>query len=204
MDRPWLRGYAIGVMIGALFGAFWAASAANRLPSAVSRAYDVVTVLTVVAIGVGTLRLVRMARRSAVPHGAEAIGQRRVRGGRMWGLWMVLVVAEMLAIGWVTQQLIAHHMHEYVLAAVAVMVGLHFFPLSWIFQAPEQMVTAVSMTVVGCVAMAAMAAGFDLGAPARWNIVIGTVCAAALWSTCVVGLRQTGACGRYLPASGAR
>jgi hypothetical protein len=193
-----LLGYAIGVAIGAMFGAFWAELAAKRLPPILSTTYDVITLLMVAALAIGAVRLVLVARRSPAPRDPVNAEQPRVGPG-MWWLWMLVSLAEAVVIGQVLNLLATHHLHAYMLAAVAVIVGLHFFPLSRIFRAPEYMLAAVAMTAVGCIAISAMAAGFDLGGPARWNIVIGTVCATAIWGTCVRGLRQGGACGRYGP-----
>jgi hypothetical protein len=76
------------------------------------------------------------------------------------------------------------HLLQYVWPSVALIVGLHFFPLRYAFRLPVYDVTGAFMSLVGIVAMVALAMGHDLGMPHGWDVVVGLSCALVLWGTC--------------------
>lgn len=73
---------------------------------------------------------------------------------------------------------------EFIPAGVALVVGLHFFPLASLFRVPLYYVTGAALCVV---AVSTPIAALSLGAStAVWQVVSGLGAAAILWATSAV------------------
>lgn len=85
-------------------------------------------------------------------------------------------------------------------ALIAIVVGVHFFPLSRAFGHPEYRGTAVGLIAVGAIGCVAAIAG--LSVPAVLTLV-GLLAACALWTTTIRHLRVDAAARSELRQQGA-
>ena len=187
-----LRGRGIGILVCAIFAALWAIWA-RPLLAGTATAWVWAAALIVAAVsGVLLLAGATMIRRGRRLSQATGMGDTAPRPMRR--RFMLVLVAEIVALNIAAYFFIGHHMAQYLAPAIAVIVGLHFLPLAQIFRAPHFFATAVVITLAGIVTAAAMATG----SPAvTANGIVDMVCAVALWGTGFVSWR-----GLRMAASG--
>lgn len=172
-----------GIIIATVFGALWA-SWANPLFTRAPQAWFWVYALTVAVISIALLAAgIAIIRRGLrLPREASNVIRRRIRRD-----YIITVVVEVIALNIAADLLITHHMMPYLPAAFAVIVGLHFFPLAWIFRTRHYHATAVLMTLAGILAILALADG----APAKTaGSLAAAVCALVLWGTAALSWWQ--------------
>lgn len=102
-----------------------------------------------VAIAVLRLRVSRLPRDAIAPSAQEIVADRAI--GRRFGLVFGI---EAGAIFLAVVGLNAVHLPEYIPCAVALIVGVHFFPLARLFKAPVYYVTGAlgcAIALAGCV-----------------------------------------------------
>lgn len=188
-----LRGRGTGLIVCAIFAALWA-NWARPLLAGSPAAWGWVAVLIVAVASGALLRAgVSMIRRGRRLSQATGMGDTAPRSMRR--KFMLVLIAEIVALNIAACFLIGHHMAQYLAPAIAVIVGLHFWPLAQIFRAPNFFTTAIVMTLAGILAAAAMATG----SPAVIaNGIADLVCAVALWGTGFASWR-----GLRVAASGA-
>lgn len=170
-----LRGRGTGMLVAAAFGALWANAALTAEPALqVWPVQIAIVAVTVALILAGMATLLHGKRLAKIP-GNPALPQRRV-----WRKFLLVLFAEIVALNLVAWQLGVHELMAYLMPAIAIIVGLHFFPLARIFRAPHMHVTATVMTLAGIGAVLAMVWGAQ---PALANATADVVCALALWLT---------------------
>lgn len=181
-DRDALVGRATGAMVMALFGLLWALGCGAVpggvpvpllfVPSAVVTAVLVVAGLRLRRAGFASEA--RSSRRGAAPAHADRIRRRFRLVNVVQGLGIGIAVFACVRLG----------RPELIPAAVALVVGLHFFPLATLFRVPLYHVTGAALCSVA-VATPLLAA--PLGAQAAaWQVVPGLGAAAILWATSAV------------------
>jgi hypothetical protein len=184
-----LRGRGVGILVCAGFGALWACSGLSAWPLGVAgMAYAVVVAIagTLAIVGIG---LVRNGRRAASARASADLPSSAP--ARRTGWWFtVVLVAEIIAMNILAWLLVGHDLTRYLLPGIAIIVGLHFYPLAWLFRAPHYRVTATLMTLAGLVGVAAMLHG---AAAHPVNAVVDGVCALTLWTTGFVSWRRAAA-----------
>jgi hypothetical protein len=157
-----------GMFVLAFFGLLWAAVAASGLSTGPGWAVRIGAVVVTVAIVVAALR----PRRAPERQRTLPAGWRRwvgiVNGGQF------AVIAVIVAVG------LLAGVPQIVPPLVALVVGLHFFPLARLFDQPQYTSTAVGL----CVAAVAGGLVLVLGPSQEVSrLVIGTVAALTLWAT---------------------
>lgn len=175
-----LRSRALGIVLAASFGAFWATTGLNAWRGAFTLPGFVLTLLVLTASIVAAARLVRLARRSGLAD-APAPDRRRTRR-RFLLIFIGEIVAMNIAAWWLVPQHVA-----YLMPVIAIIVGLHFYPLAPIFRAPHYRVTATVMSVAGALGVAAIALGANAAA---CNALACLTCALTLWASCFVSWRS--------------
>lgn len=174
-DRETLFGKATGAMVMALFGLLWALGCAGALAPILLVSSVAVTVILVAA----GLRLRRVAAGRPPSRWAGSTACKRIRRR-----FRLVGVVEGLGIGIVVFVFVRLGRPELIPAAVALVVGLHFFPLASLFRVPLYHVTGAALCVV---AVATPIVALPLGgASAAWQVVPGLGAAAVLWVTSAV------------------
>jgi hypothetical protein len=170
-----LRGRAIGALVMTAFGAIWMISSANA-----------VSLLTwkmcpIVALPTGLLCLVawqqlqaarRMPTATATAPQSQSIQIRRRRFGIVLAFEWVPIFLAAFILGR------AGH-PELILAAIAVIVGLHFIPLAMLFDFPLYYWTGGAFVLVAV-------ASFAIGHPALRQAITCLGCGLSLWLTSAV------------------
>jgi hypothetical protein len=123
------RFVAIGLFLMAFFTLLWASWSLYGLPVAGGAALVVIFSVIAVIFVINGVRLLRFADRLPVPTGDDSNRQgRAMRIG-----FGVTFAAEGVIIGVVCALLIVNGAYAYLAPAIALVVGLHFIPLGFIF-----------------------------------------------------------------------
>jgi hypothetical protein len=127
--RTVARFVAIGLFLMAFFTLLWASWSLYGLPVAGGAALVVIFSVIAVIFVINGVRLLRSADRLTVPTGDDSNRQgRAMRIG-----FGVTFAAEGVIIGVVCALLIVNGAYAYLAPAIALVVGLHFIPLGFIF-----------------------------------------------------------------------
>lgn len=179
-DREDLLGRATGAMVMALFGLLWALGCAGVLVAGALGPLLLASSAVVTAILVAAgLRLRRAAGRSPRRSGGAPADVARIRRrfrlvGLVEGLGIGLIVFVCARLG----------RPELIPASVALVVGLHFFPLATLFRVPLYHVTGAALCLVAVVTpIVAVPSGVQAVA---WQVVPGLGAAVILWATSAV------------------
>jgi hypothetical protein len=179
-----LRGRGIGTVVCAIFAALWASWARPLLVGSPAAWAGVMALIVAVVSGVLLLAGASMIRRARRWSKTTGMGDAAPRAMRR--KFLLLLIAEIVALNIAAWFLIGHHMAQYLAPAIAVIVGLHFLPLAQTFRAPHFFATAAVMTLAGTVAAAALATG---GAAVTTDGILDLVCAVTLSGTGFVSWR---------------
>jgi hypothetical protein len=127
--RPVARFVVIGLFLMAFLTLLWASWSLYGLPVAGSIALVVIFSVIAVIFVINGVRLLRSTDRLPVPTGDDS--NRRCRAMRIG--FGVTFAAEGVIIGVVCALLIVNGAYAYLAPAIALVVGLHFIPLGFIF-----------------------------------------------------------------------
>jgi hypothetical protein len=194
-DRTVTRDYARGVTIGAFvltfFGAFWASEALTNWPQTPPWAYGVLGVPAVALTLFAILRFINVAK---LPEAVD--GDQAARGGKRTGIaFGVVVAAEFILIAAASVIFGKLGWPLLIPVAIALIVGLHFFPLARLFHVPVYSVT-------GLLCVVSSLASLLVADEAVRLLLLGLAIAIILWGSAGVALfRYTGFRG---PVSEAR
>ena len=147
MERLYAR---LGLLIGIGFGVLWATWAAALL--SFGRAGTV-------GIAAATIALVAAALLRPLAFG----GRPRGTAGRhrTWLWYILVVVAEIVALNLLFLLIEARGWQEYRPPAIGLIVGLHFLPLGWTMRFSGFRLLGMAMTLAAVLAIVAMALGAD-------------------------------------------
>ena len=178
-----LRARGIGIIVCAGFAAVWANAARTGWTPPYTWLILLVTAVLSGALLVGGILLIRRGRRLSRARGDSGPPRRG-----MWRMFTVVLIAEIVALNILAYLLAGHHLIPYLMPGVAIIVGLHFFPLARTFHARHLNATATVMTLAGIAAVVTIAVGGPAGAASS---VSDVVCALTLWATGFVSWRTT-------------
>lgn len=180
MPRGLLDGVVVGLLLMAVFTAAWSANTLGTWPGAVGTVVTALGVLAGVWFVVTAVRLVRVRGRASTSTTPEEERWRK-RSGIAFG-WVFIVEAVLIVVA--ANVLSAVGRPDLVLPAIALVVGLHFYPMARIFR---RRVDTWLATVLSAVGLAGLLALLLTGADRDtvWGLV---ACGAAL---------TTGAYGVY-------
>lgn len=183
LSRAALRGRSMGVFACAAFGALWASSALSPgAPTLGTIGYALIALITasLLWLAVGMLR---RSRQMSTANDPAQPAQRRTNL-----CFLAIFAAEIVLIEIAAVLLGRHHAIDYLMPTIAIVVGLHFYPLASLFRVPRYHVTATVMMVAGLVGVLALAAH----APSvTVNASVDALCALTLWITGVFSWRST-------------
>jgi hypothetical protein len=168
-----LRGRAAGVIVGAVFGLTWAASALPRLDSLVVVPVVAVSLATFAVLMTGAHRLRRSA--TMVPPSAPPAAL-----GNVQRRFTVVVATETVAIIAAANILARSGHSQWIPAVICALVGLHFIPLARLFSVPLYYATASALCLV---AGSTMILGASGAPTSLWRLLPGFGAALVLWST---------------------
>jgi hypothetical protein len=170
-----LRGRGIGTLVCAAFAAFWASSSRPEWPAGFDTAAFAMIALITGALIVAGIGMIRRSRQ--LPSTIDALSGKRRRTGVHFA---AIVVAEIIVMNITAYLLTEHHLETYLVPAIAIIVGLHFFPLAQVFRARRYHLTAALMTLAGVGGVVAIVSGLAI-APA--TAIVDVACAMILWVT---------------------
>ncbi|WP_458072145.1 hypothetical protein [Rhodanobacter sp. BL-MT-08] len=182
LSAPALRSRGLGMIACACFGAFWAGTAVATAAVSYAAAYFFVIALISTWLLIAAVRLLRRSRHMTALSDTVAPAQRRTR----W-LFFAIFAAEIIALNVVANLLVSHHRISYLMPAIAVIVGLHFYPLAKLFRATRYYATATVMTLAGIGAILALNSGL---AVSPVDVTLDIICALALWLTGLLSWRS--------------
>ena len=183
ITRDYARGVAIGALVLTFFGVFWAFA---NWPQAPSWAYGVLS-LPVVALTL--FAVVRFINAAKLPEAMD--GDQAARDGKRTGIAFGVVFAvEFILIAAAAAILAKLNRPLLIPVAIALIVGLHFFPLARLFHVPVYSVT-------GMLCVACSLASLLVADEAVRLLLLGLTIAIILWGSAgVVLMRYTGSSER--------
>jgi hypothetical protein len=183
LSRPAVQGIASGIFFMAFFGAFWGFTSASFLSSAFqSVAFVLVGLVTLGFVGmVGILLRYAHALPKTVSPEDAALGKRI-------GIWFGIVFGiEIVLIALASTLLSTFQLDRFITPAIALIVGIHFFPLARLFRVPTYAMTGVLFSVLALVALLALLLGLPIAGPSpyNWSVFVGVGVTFALWLTAI-------------------
>lgn len=170
-DRKVVESSSTGALFMAVFGAIWAAAGAPAVGGATGTVLLLLFWTVAAALCVGAMRLRRAAR--GLP--GDDSPQARARRGRIIRRFNLVFGLQGVAIALAVFLLVRYDLGTLVPAVVALIVGVHFFPLAGLYGVRAYHATGAALCVVGL-------AAFPLAAQSRLPVV-GLGCAAVLLAT---------------------
>jgi hypothetical protein len=163
-------GRGIGALVLTGFGVFWLYNA--MLLGGVSRIWFAALWLAAAALVAASVICVRRGYRAA-----GVIAKRPPEVARRFWIVFGLEAAAIIAVIILFQ---LWHWDRYIVAAIAIIVGIHFLPLAKLFRAPLYNFTGVALTVWPLILLATM-----LGTASR-DVAIAYGAGAVLWGTAMI------------------
>lgn len=182
-DTVWreeVRGFALGILFISAFGFVWALTGSSALPSGAAFVLAASAVVSLALVSAAFYLLRASRSLPELPMGAMSEGT--------WRRFRIVGIAEGVAIFAAIFVLGRVGYPEWIPAVVALIVGIHFFPLASIFRVRMYHATGVLLCAV--FALTAILAAIA-GVEAVWFAVPGFGSALVLWMT-----------GAFLAASG--
>ena len=182
MPRPLLDGVVLGLVLMAVFTTAWSANTLGTWPGAVGTTLTATGLLASAWFVVTAVRLARTRGRTSTATSAEDLRWQR-RSGRAFGL---VFAAEGVVIVVAANVLAAVGRPDLVLPTIALVVGLHFYPMARIFRRRIDTWLATALSLVGAAGIAAL-----LLTGASRDTVWGLVACGAALTTAAYGVYFT-------------
>ncbi len=179
VSKAVVKGYAIGALVMTFFGEFWVSVPNLGLTTLERLLFVVATLIVVVVLSFGAISILRAARRLPDNSSPEA-AQRGKSAGQQFA---VVGAIEVILIALASILLGRTDHGELTPLVIALIVGVHFLPLAYIFRVRAYYFTGFIMSLLALVALAALFFGVTLGGPYAWATVIGVGNALILWAT---------------------
>lgn len=181
-----LRGRGIGIIVATAFAiawANWSRPLLARLPVAWVWLVAAAAIAISIALVAAGFSLVRRGRRLANGAGDDGSTRRTMRRR-----FLLVLAGELVALNLAAFLLFRYDLPQYLPPAVAIIVGLHFFPLAPTFKAPHFHATASVMTLAGLAAVLVIAQGGNI---VTADGLAEIACALTLWATAFASWQRT-------------
>ncbi len=181
MTRPEAVGIASGLFFMALFGAMWGLMSTGYLRGGVQIAAFVLIGIVTLGLGAAGVAILRHAK--TLP---DWLSPREEEQGRHISTYFGIVFGtEFALIAVVAIWLSRLQAYPYIPAAVALIVGIHFFPLARLFRVPGYWITGTLLCLLSLAAIAGLALGIPLdgASPYHWTLFVGIGATLVLWLT---------------------
>jgi len=181
--RPAVPGIASGIFFMAFFGAYWGFTSAFYMSSPFQFiAFLVVGLVTLVLFAIGGIFLKYAL---SLP---ETLSQEdEAESKRIWVWFGIIFGIEFLLIAISSTLLSTFQRDVFIAPAIALIVGIHFFPLARLFRVPVFSMTGELLSVLALVALIALLLGLPIAgsSPYNWSLFVGIGTTLILWLTAV-------------------
>jgi hypothetical protein len=174
-----VRGVASGVLFMAFFGTLWASIGTGGLQGWGGPWLAIVTVLVGIGLLLGGISLLLASQR--LPN---QVAEADARRGRRTGIWFGIVFAtEGLLIGIASVICNALHRFDLFFPIMALIVGVHFFPLAALFQVKIHYVAGALLCLLAIITLLVVPESTRLGNQEIMvqSVVLGFGAALILW-----------------------
>jgi hypothetical protein len=186
LNRAIAFGRLRGAAVGAAFGVGWAAYGLSLSPMWAKATGGAVAVIAIIMLILAARRLMQRARSLPGPDAAQQARGRRQRLG-----FIAVLVGEIVLLNVAVALLSAPALRVYWVPAIALVVGVHFLPLAWLFRMKAFWACGVAM--MAAAAGATLVIHSDAGSTEVVLAVESMVNAAILWLTAAFSMRSLGA-----------
>lgn len=181
LPRPAVVGIAIGTFFLTFFAAFWGfASAVNMGGTVQIIAYILIGLVTLLFFAIGSI-LMRYAH--TLP---ETLSTEDVAAGKKIWFWFGVVFGiEFVLIALTSILLSTFQLSSFITPAIALIVGIHFFPLAHLFDVPAYYITGALLSALALFALIALLTGLQIAGPSpyNWSLFVGIGATLILWLT---------------------
>ncbi|GCE28737.1 hypothetical protein KDA_42210 [Dictyobacter alpinus] len=191
IPRSAIRGISSGMIFMAIFSTLWAAIGIGGLQGWGGIWPWVLVVLIALGLLAGAFSLIRSAR--SLPEQTTEANEQRGKRMNMW--FMIIFAAEGILI--FMASIICNavlHRFDLFFPIMAIIVGLHFFPLAPLFHMKSYYLVGAILCVLGLLALFVLPAHAQLGTyqiNLQW-VVLGFGAALVLWGVGFIGLLLLG------------
>lgn len=181
LSRPAVQGIASGIFFMAFFGAAWGFTSAGFMGGAFQiGAFILIALVTLgffIVVGM-ILRYARTLPKTLSPEGAATRKRISMWFGIVFGL-------EFLLIALASTLLSSVQAGSFIPPAIALIVGIHFFPLARLFRVPTYYLTGALLSILALIALVALPLGLPIGgsSPDNWSLFVGIGSTVILWLT---------------------
>lgn len=179
--RAAVLGAVGGIFILIFFGAYWGCTSAFFLSGVFQiAAFLLVGLVTIGCFGLNWL-LLRASRVLPEDQLSEDAPTRRSiqrRFGFIFGLEIVLIALAGI--------LLSHfQLTPFITPTIALIVGVHFFPLAQLFRVSAYFLTGVLLALIALVGLGALLLGLPIAGPSpyNWSLFVGIGATLILWCT---------------------
>jgi hypothetical protein len=190
ITRPEAIGIASGVFFMAFFGALWGLMSTGYLSGGAQiAAFVLIGVVTLGLVAAG-VTIVRYA--NTLPDWLSS--REGEQGSRTFIYFGIVFGVEFALIAVIAFWLARLQAFPFISAAVALIVGIHFFPLARLFRVPGYWITGAALCILALVAIAGLLLDLPLDgeSPYHWSLFVGIGATLVLWLTggyiAVIGL----------------
>ena len=174
-----MRGVASGVLFMAFFGTLWAGIGIGGLQGWGGLWLPILAVLVGIVLLVGGISLLLASRRLS-----NQVAEEDARRGGRTGLWFGITFAsEILLIGVASRICNALNRFDLFFPIMAIIVGVHFFPLAALFQVKPYYLVGALLCLLAIIALLVVPESVTLDGQhitAQW-VVLGFGAALILW-----------------------
>ncbi len=174
-----VRGVASGVLFMAFFGTLWANIGLGGLQGWGTPWLTIVTILAGVALLLGGISLFLASRRLS-----NQVSEADARRWRRMGIWFGVVFATEGILIWIASAICnAINRFDLFFPIMAIIVGVHFFPLAALFQVKAHYVVGALLCLLAIITLLVIPENITLGTQqitAQW-VVLGFGAALILW-----------------------
>jgi hypothetical protein len=181
IPRAAVRGVASGVLFMAFFGTLWSSIGAGGLQGWGAPWLSIVAVLIGVALGIGGIIQFYGSRQLGT-----RIDEADAQPWRKTGIWFGIVFTlEGVSIGIASAICNATGHFDLFFPIMAIIAGVHFFPLAPLFQVRSHYLTGALLCLVAIITLLVVPARVTIGNREiiAWWTVVGFGCALILWTT---------------------
>jgi hypothetical protein len=183
LPRPAVLGIASGIFFMAFFGAYWGFASAFYMASPYQFiAFPIIGLVTLIFFGIGCI-ILRYAL--TLP---ETLSQKdEAESKRIWVWFGIVFGIEFVAIAISSILLSTFQLEVFIAPAIALIVGIHFFPLARLFRVSVFSITGGLLSVLALIALIALVLGLPIAgsSPYNWSLFVGIGTTLILWLTAV-------------------
>jgi hypothetical protein len=181
--RPAVLGIVCGLFFMAFFGAYWGFTSAVFMHSPIQYiAFLVTGLVTLVLFGIVGILL-----KYALSLPKTLSQEDKAESKRIWMWFGIIFGLEFLLIAMSSILLSTFQKDILIAPTIALIVGIHFFPLSRLFRVPVFSITGGLLSMLALVALIALLLGLPIAgsSPYNWSLFVGIGTTLILWLTAV-------------------